>query len=136
MKNLNNILDYLNERFNQESEEYSFFNGAKQQVIRFDERTAISLWACGAIICVGQMLYFIQEDDESWFAPEYITVEDAERNLDFWKNYPHIGMQSNFNIGWIESFSNALKALNEYVKANGVPFYYANTKTICGYELK
>lgn len=136
MENLKKVLDYLNERFNQNSEEYSIVDGAKPQVIRFDERTAISLWGCGAIVCIGQMLYFIQEDDGSWFAPEYITVEAAESNLDFWKSCPHIGMQSNFNIGWIESFSNALKALDEYVKANGTPFYYKGTDTICGYELK
>lgn len=136
MENLNNVLDYLNDHFNQNSEEYSIVDGAKPQVIRFDERTAISLWGCGAIVCIGQMLYFIQEDDGSWFAPEYITVEAAELNLDVWKKYPYVGMLSGFNIGWIESFSNALKALDEYVKANGVSRYYKDTDIICDYELK
>lgn len=134
MEKLNDIVDFLNKKFNQGSEEYSIFKGANPQVIRFDNETAISLWACGAIVCINKLVYFIQEDDGNWFAPKYIKLENA--NSKFWKNHPYIGLQTCFSLGWSESFINAFKSLNDYVKENGVPYYYPSTDIICGYELK
>ena len=69
---LSEIVSYLNARFNQQSEDYSIFFGAKPQIFRYDKETAISLWACGAIVCIGSILYFISEDDGNWFINEKI----------------------------------------------------------------
>lgn len=117
---LNKIIDWLNENYNQESENYSIFNGAKPEVIKYDEHTAISLWACGAIVCIGSILYFIQEDDGNWFLTEgeYST-----------------GLQSCFSIGWAESFTKALTDLVEYTKEHGKPVYYSGTDILCYYQL-
>lgn len=103
---LNSIIKYLNERFNQESDEYNFFQGAKPQVIRYDEDTAISIWACGAIVCIGDMIYFISEDDGIWYC-----------NDDYF--------QSIFSIGWADSFIKAFSDLNKYVKENGEAVRYS-----------
>jgi len=123
---LKRIIAYMNKHFGQDSEEYSIFWGGKPQVIRYDPTTAISIWSCGAIVCMSRMVYFIQEDDGNWFSEE--------------------GGQSSFSLGWGESFVKAFNDLNEYVKENGVPYYYqlgtdndGNTiysENICGYELK
>ena len=91
---LSEIVSYLNARFNQQSEDYSIFFGAKPQILRYDKETAISLWACGAIVCIGSILYFISEDDGNWFINE--------------KDKYNIGLQSSFSIGWADSFVKAL----------------------------
>lgn len=134
MEKLNKVIDFLNGKFNQASEEYDIFNGAKPQVIRFDEETAISTWACGAIVCIGRSVLFVQEDDGNWFAPEYVMVSRADKS--YWRNHPEIGMQSTFSLAWAESFIGAFQRLDDYVKENGVPYHYSGTDIICGYELK
>ena len=63
MEKLRNITQWLNENYNQNSEKYSIVMGAKPEVIRYDDETVISLWACGAIVCINSLMYFIQEDD-------------------------------------------------------------------------
>ena len=85
-EHLKNIVNWLDENYNQDSENYSIFNGAKPEVIRYDEHTAISLWACGAIVCIKSILYFIEEDDGNWFLSG---------------DYGH---QNSFSIGWAKSF--------------------------------
>lgn len=62
-KKLDEIVEYLNKRFYQGSKEYNFIHGPKPQVIRYDKDSAISIWACGAIVCIGNSIYFIEEDD-------------------------------------------------------------------------
>ena len=114
-EHLKNIVNWLNENYNQDSENYSIFNGAKPEVIRYDEHTAISLWACGAIVCVESILYFIGEDDGNWFSDYY--------------------RQNSFSIGWAKSFSDAMKRLEDYVKENGKPVYYSGTNTVCHFTL-
>lgn len=144
---LESIVCYLNDRFNQDSEEYSIFNGSKPQVIRFDSETAISVWACGAIVCIGNQLSFIGEDDGNWFAPEYIEAEGInESNIDFRLKYSECGILSGFSLGWAKSFIKAMTDLDKYVEENGEPYYYTlgcdkegNTiysENICGYRLK
>lgn len=124
-EHLRNIVDWLNENYNQNSENYSIFNGAKPEVIRYDEHTAISLWSCGAIICINAIMYFIEEDDGNWFLLE------AKRN----DKYEDYGYQNHFSIGWAESFSNAMKRLEDYIKENGEPVYFSRTNIICHYTL-
>ena len=122
---LNEVVDYLNKRLNQGTNEYSIVQGAKPQVIRFDKTTAISTWACGAVVCIGSILYFISEDDGHWY-------------------YNDRGFQSNFSIGWADSFINAITNLNKYVEENGEPVRYTLGKdtdgstiygAICHYKL-
>ena len=120
---LNTITAWLNENYSQDSENYNIFSGAKPEVIRFDDETAISFWGCGAIVCIGSLLYFIEEDDGFWW------IEQDEHTFN------HYAYQTPFSIGWAESFSNALTALNEYVKQNGKPVYYSGTEVICHYKL-
>ena len=120
-EHLEHIVNWLNKNYNQNSENYSIFNGAKQDVVRYDEHTAISLWACGAIVCIGSTIYFIREDDGNWFLSE-------SKNEDF-------GYQTHFSIGWAKSFSNAMIILEDYIKENGEPVYFSGTNTICHYTL-
>lgn len=118
---LEEVMDWLNDEYCQDSPKYSIIDGPKSEVIRYDEETAISLWACGAIVCVGDQIYFIEEDDGFWF------TKDTEYNY---------ALQSSFSIGWVDSYTKALKHLNKYVKENGSPVYYSGTDRICHYELK
>lgn len=122
---LGNIVNWLNSNYNQDSEKYSIFSGAKPEVIRYDEHTAISLWACGAIVCFKSILYFIGEDDGHWFLLETETNH----------GYKEYGYQTMFSIGWAKSFYDAMIKLEDYTKENGKPVYYSGTKTICHYTL-
>ena len=121
---LESIVCWLNKNYNQNSDNYSIILGPKPEVVRYDEETAISLWSCGAIVCIGSSSYFIGEDDGNWF----LRSSEAERDY---------GYQTTFSIGWAESFSEALKRLTEYIKENGKPVYYKGIKQkiICHYSL-
>ena len=113
-------LGYENGR-NEQKPTQKFRVGPKPQIIRYNEHVAISFWACGAIICIYDILYFIQEDDGNWFVHED-------------KYQP--ALQSCFSIGWIESFTDALNRLKEYVWTNGTPVYYSGTDIICHYSIR
>ena len=135
---LPSILDMLNTQYSQDSENYTYLQEGKQTVIRFDEETVISLWACGAIVCVKSIMYFIQEDDGYWFCPEYVDKEDINEDglVDGWSyNHARVGMQNSFSVGWIDSFTTAMKSLKDYLKDNGTPVYYSGTDRICHYTL-
>lgn len=123
---LKHIEDWLNREYNQQSEKYCIFRGPKPEVYRYDERTAISFWACGAIVCIGDQMYFIGEDDGDWFVGEGI-----------YEGYQNYGFLDSFSIGWTNSFVDAMNRLYEYVKANGEPVYYSGLekKIICHYRL-
>lgn len=124
-EHLKNIVNWLNKNYNQDSENYSIFNGSKPGVVRYDEHTAISLWACGAIVCIHSSLYFIGEDDGNWFLLEAKNEYEDEK----------YGVQGNFSIGWAKSFSDAIKRLENYINENGKPVYFSGTNTICHYTL-
>ena len=122
---LKEIARWLENRFNQDSEDYSIFEGSKPTVLRYDDETAVSTWACGAIVCMGDQLKFIHEDDGNWF-----VNEDESK-------YGHYAYQSGFSIGWTKSFTKAMADLEEYVKEHGEPVYYSGLeeKIICHYTL-
>lgn len=124
-EHLKNIVNWLNKNYNQDSKNYSIFNGAKPEVIRYDEHTAISLWACGAIVCIKSIMYFIGEDDGNWF------LSEAKRS----GKYEDYGYQDQFSIGWAKSFYNAMKKLEDYINKNGERVYYSGTNIICHYTL-
>lgn len=116
------VVSWLNSHYKQDSDDYSIFNGAKPGVVRYNDNIAISLWSCGAVVCIVDQLYFIGEDDGNWFLRE-AKDKGLPRNL--------YGFATSFSIGWIESFTNALNALKEYVEDNGIPVYYGGlTKKI------
>ena len=127
---LNKIVAYLEDNFNQSSGNYNLIYGPRPQVIRFDKETAISTWACGAIVCIKHLLYFIGEDDGHWFCN---------------KSKHDIGCQTGFSIGWVDSFVKALTDLQDYVKENGTSMrqiidYDSQNNPIygkiCGYTLE
>lgn len=125
MKKFNNeqetlygILDYLNANYHQDSDNYNLIEGTKPIVFGYDEHSAVSLWACGAIVCIKHLLYFIREDDGYWF---------TDKN--------GCATQDCFSIGWSGSFVAAIIRLQEYVRENGTPVYYPNTEDICHYTL-
>ena len=119
------ILDYLNKNYNQNSPNYSIFCGAKPEVIRLDDTTAVSFWGCGAIVCDCDQLYFIKEDDGYWFT-------SSNNNTVSRKDCT----QSSFSIGWGRGFADAMTKLCEYVEKNGEPVYFSGTNIVCHYKLK
>lgn len=121
---LKEICEWLNNNYNQETENYNIFFGSKPGVIKYDEHTAISPWACGAIVCIEDILYFIAEDDGNW----WINEEKNTKHGDF-------GYLTKFSIAWGESFIDALKTLKDYVFQHGTPIYFSGTDTICHYTL-
>ena len=132
------ILDMLNTQYSQDTENYTYLQEGKQKVIRFDEETAISLWACGAIVCVKSIMYFIQEDDGYWFCRDWIDSEDIDEDgmlCSYAKFHGRIGMQDSFSVGWIDSFTKAMKNLKDYLKEHGTPVYFSGTDRICHYTL-
>lgn len=122
---LTSIVSWLNNHYNQNSDNYDIFVGSKPGIIKYDEHTIISPWACGAIVCIGDMLYFLEEDDGNWL------LNDEK------KEYGNYGYQTEFSIGWAESFIGAMKRITEYVKENGQPVYFSglSEKIICHYRL-
>lgn len=120
---LNNVVDWLNTNYNQESENYNIFIGSKPMVIEYNDHVAISTWACGAIVCIYDQLFFICEDDGNW----WINEEEKE--------YGNLAYQDSFSIGWADSFMNALSSLKKYVDEHGKPVYFSGTNVVCNYRL-
>jgi len=94
---LDNIVEYLNENFSQDSEHYEWLEDPNSPIIPYGS-SLISLWACGAVVCIGHLLYFITEDDGSWF------IDETENDC---------GVQNSFSIAWADSFTTAIQKLRE-----------------------
>ena len=92
---LNEVIDYLNDHYNQASEAYNLFLGVKPQIIEYNDSAIISFWACGAIVKINHVLHFISEDDGNWFISK-------------------IGHQ--FDINWSDSYIDALQTLKNYIQ--------------------
>ena len=138
MEKLRNITEWLNENYNQDSEKYNIIMGAKPEVIRYDDETAVSFWACGAIVCIKSIMYFISEDDGHWFCPMYYdgSVLDEDGYVPpFMRKHPFMGLQNSFSLGWVDSFVNAMTSLNKFVEESGTPVYFLGTDVICNYTL-
>ena len=122
---IHGVVSWLNSHYNQESEDYSIFVGAKPGVVRYDDVTAVSLWSCGAIVCIYDQLYFIGEDDGNWFV--HTAKED--------NYFERFAFQTSFSLGWANSFADALISLYNFVQENGEPVYFSGTDIICHYRL-
>lgn len=130
------VVEYMNKRFGPESEENDSFLGPKPSVIRYDDKTAIATWACGAVVCIGSAMFYISEDDGFWFLPEEVKIDRIDKN----GNYPDWAVDcgckpGGTNIAWAESLANAILELKKYVDENGEPVYYSGTTNICYYRL-
>lgn len=102
------ILDDINSIFDEDN--YPEFNKP------YEISGAIVLfWDCGGIILYGRSFQTFSEDDGHWFI----------------SSNPEIC----FSSGWLEKFTSCMLAANNYLKENGVPFYYQGTNIICGYEI-
>ena len=117
---LQEIVDWLNRNYNQQTKNYDIFTGSKPGVIKYNDHIAISPWACGAIVCIYSILYFIEEDDGNWYMPE---------------DEKCYGCQTRFSIGWTDSFTTAMTELKKYVEEHGTPVYFSGTDVICNYTL-
>ena len=138
---LNSIVSFLNSNYNQDSEDYCVFRGARPQVVKYGEHAAISFWGCGAIVCIYDQLHFISEDDGYWWVTNGLRIDDDRikdgDNITY-RSYDVLsGFQTGFSIAWAEGFADALKSLNEYVKNNGEPVYFSGLteKVVCHYTL-
>ena len=118
------IEEWLNQNYNQASENYSIINGAKPGIVKYDEHTIISFWGCGAIVCISEILYFIGDDDGHWF------INGTCQNYgNKW------GLQSPFSVGLAPGFIEAMQRIVDYTKEHGEPVYYSGTDIICHYKI-
>lgn len=61
------IIDYLNDNVDQESEILWMKDDRLLPFIRYDKDIVIVLWHCGAFIIINNIIHFICEDDGHWF---------------------------------------------------------------------
>ena len=118
---LQGVVDWLNDNYNQESENYSIFFGSKPGVVKYNDHIVISLWGCGAVVCIYDQLHFVGEDDGNWFIHELEHYGDV---------------QTGFSIAWADGFAEAISNLKKYVDEHGEPVYFSGTDTVCHYKLK
>lgn len=124
-KNMNDklkeIIDYLNETYNQQTGK-----DPENVLEKYDDKTLIAFTGIGAYVVIENMLFEIGEDDGFWFEYE---ADDG--------NYS--------SVGWAVGKERALHEINKYLKKYGTPTYYVlgtdkdgNTiysKNICCYIL-
>lgn len=111
-RNILKIVKYLNDKYTQKTvwEEGTLI----PEIERFDEKTAISYWKCGAIVSVDGKFYFIHQDDLYWYFRDMNTGIDSAH---------------------LRSLGDAITRLANYLQEHGKPFYYTGTNIICGYRL-
>jgi len=128
-KELSEVVKWLNKNYNKEdSEYYDVLHTTEPNVVRYNDHIAISLWACGAIVCIYDQMFFVCEDDEYWWVND---IENDEGDRDY-------GYQTGFSVAWADSFVNAMAELKKYVWENGTPVYFSgfgDAKIVCHYRL-
>lgn len=121
---LDKVVEMLNEKYNQTNKDYDMFHGvSSEEIIRFDDETAITFWNLGVVVCISSFIYFVSEDDGHWTLPK--------------EDYSFGHLPTPFDITFVDSLSKALERLNKYVEENGKPVYFSGfkPKTLCGYKL-
>lgn len=121
MFDINKVVDYLNENYNQQREEEI------PKIDVYDKETIIAFWGCGAFVLHKDLIMEIYEDDGHWFGHE-------------------TGEFNTYNKSWIVSQISAYNNLKDYLKEHGYPEYSVVRidefgqkdywdKDICGYSL-
>ena len=126
-KKLNEVERWLNENYSQQNElgydivEESWENPC---IVRYDEHTAVAFWTCGAVVCIGSMLYFIEGDDGIWVVNERKTKIGTIIS----------GMLPGFTVMYAGKLSEALTMMEKYVRENG-KYVEESERTIAHYTL-
>ena len=96
----------------------------KPCIVRYDEHTAVAFWACGAVVCIGSMLYFIEGGDGIWVVNERKTKVGTVIS----------GMLPGFTVMLAGKLSEALTMMEKYVRENG-RYVEESERTIAHYTL-
>ena len=126
-KKLNEVERWLNENYSQQNElGYDFVEESWENpcIVRYDEHTAVAFWTCGAVVCIGDMLYFIEGDDGVWVVNEKKTKVGTV--------IP--GMLSGFTVMLAGKLSETLTMMEKYVRENG-KYVEESERTIAHYTL-
>lgn len=120
MFDINEVVDYLNQNYNQQREEEI------PDIDVYDKETIIAFWGCGAFVLHQDIITDIYEDDGHWFADT--------------------GYSNHYNKDWIDSKIAAYNHLKDYLKEHGYPEYSVVhvdefgekeywKQDVCGYSL-
>ena len=108
-KKLNEVERWLNENYSQQNElGYDTVEESweKPCIVRYDEHTAVAFWTCGAVVCIGHKLYFIEGDDGIWIVNERKTKIGTVIS----------GMLPGFTVMLAGKLSEALTMMEKYVE--------------------
>ena len=111
-KKLNEVERWLNENYSQENElafDLVVRSWKNPCIVRYDEHTAVAFWTCGAVVCIGSMLYFIEGGDGIWVVNERKTKVGTVIS----------GMLPGFTVMLAGKLSEALTMMEKYVRENG-----------------
>lgn len=120
MFDINEVVDYLNQNYNQQREEDI------PNIDVYDKETIIAFWGCGAFVLHQDIITDIYEDDGHWFADTGYSIL--------------------YNKDWLDSKITAYNHLKEYLKEHGYPEYSVIhvdefgqkeywKQDVCGYSL-
>ena len=126
-KKLNEVEKWLNENYSQQNENgYDIVEESWENpcIVRYDEHTAVAFWTCGAVVCIGGMLYFIEGDDGIWVVNERKTKIGTVIS----------GMLPGFTVMLAGKLSEALTMMEKYVRENG-KYVEGTGRTIAHYTL-
>ena len=126
-KKLNEVERWLNENYSQQNENgYDLVEESWENpcIVRYDEHTAVAFWTCGAVVCIGGMLYFIEGDDGIWVVNERKTKIGTVI----------AGMLPGFTVMLAGKLSEALTMMEKYVRENG-KYVEESERTIAHYTL-
>ena len=126
-KKLNEVERWLNENYSQQNENgYDLVEESWENpcIVRYDEHTAVAFWICGAVVCIGHKLYFIEGDDGIWVVNERKTKIGTVIS----------GMLPGFTVMYAGKLSEALTMMEKYVRENG-KYVEESERTIAHYTL-
>lgn len=126
-KKLDEVARWLNENYSQQNElAFDLVVRARKNpcIVRYDEHTVVAFWTCGAVICIGSMLYFIEGGDGIWVVNERKTKIGTVIS----------GMLPGFTVMLAGKLSEALTMMEKYVRENG-KYVEESERTIAYYTL-
>ena len=126
-KKLDEVARWLNENYSQQNElafDIVVSSWKNPCIVRYDEHTAVAFWTCGAVVCIGGMLYFIEGDNGIWVVNERKTEIGTVIS----------GMLPGFTVMLAGKLSEALTMMEKYVMENG-KYVEESERTIAHYTL-